>query len=220
MKRRGIPIELSARQAEILELVQKHEPITGEQIADRLGVSRPTIRSDLSILVMLGFLDAKPKVGYFLGTVATRSDQHIQKLAELKVKQVQGMPVAVRETATVNDAVVTMFLENVGSLIITDEHNGLAGIVSRKDLLKVTLGNAQAASMPISLVMTRHPNIVTVQPDLAILEAAELMIKHQVDSLPVVVPKTESGRERLELVGRISKTTMTRILFEWGMNRL
>lgn len=59
---------------EIIDLVKKHAPITGERIAELLGISRPTIRSDLAVLVMLRYIDAKPKVGYFLGTAALEVD--------------------------------------------------------------------------------------------------------------------------------------------------
>src|SRR5690348_11193751 len=105
----AVPIELSSRQNEIMYLVKQQEPITGEQIAATLGLSRPTIRSDLSILVMLGYLDAKPKVGYFIGKVSVSDRQTLHQLSSLKVKDIQAIPVIVRETATVHDAVVTLF---------------------------------------------------------------------------------------------------------------
>ncbi len=195
--------------------MKQHAPIIGEQIAEMLGLSRPTIRSDLSVLVMLGYIDAKPKVGYFLGAAMAPEIHIARTLEELKVKEVQGMPVISRDTATVHDAVVTLFLENVGSLIITDAEGTLAGIVSRKDLLKVTLGNTNASTMPISLVMTRQPNLITIFPEESVLEAARKMIHHEVDSLPVVVlSKNEGGAERLEVVGRITKTSLANVLLE------
>ena len=63
-------IELTARQQELVALIGRHAPITGEQLAEMLGVSRPTLRSDLALLVMLGLVDAKPKVGYFPGSAS------------------------------------------------------------------------------------------------------------------------------------------------------
>jgi len=196
---------------EIVELVKAHEPITGEQIAEMLGVSRPTIRSDLSVLVMLGIINAKPKVGYFLGSSLSPAAENLKKLHSMKGRDVQGGPIIVRETTTVSDAVVTLFLENVGTLIVTNEEGELTGIVSRKDLLKVTLGNTNAASMPVSLVMTRQPNIITIGPNDPVIAAAEKLIHHQVDCLPVV-QQGEHGK--IEVVGRVTKTTMTRVLLE------
>ncbi|MFC0211708.1 helix-turn-helix transcriptional regulator [Paenibacillus chartarius] len=206
---------------EIVALVRKQAPITGEQIAETLGISRPTIRSDLAVLVMLGYLDAKPKVGYTAGKAAPDGIAGGRKLLELKVKDIQGIPVIVRDTATVHDAVVTLFIENTSGLVVADENGGLLGVVSRKDLLKVTLGNASAASMPVTLVMTRKPNVVTVGPDDYVIDAARKMIHHQVESLPVVVRRSgtgsgsgERGEDWLEVVGRVSKTSMTRVLVE------
>jgi CBS domain-containing protein len=195
-------------------LVRKSAPITGEQIAEQLGVSRPTIRSDLAVLVMLGVLDAKPKVGYFPGAASEPKGELRRMLQDWKVKDIQSRPVIIRESATVQDAVVAMFLENAGSVFVTDEWGILEGIVSRKDLLKVTLGNANSPSMPVSLVMTRKANLVTVTPEEPALDAARKMIRHEVESLPVV--QAAEGREGMEVVGRISNTTMTRILVDWA----
>ncbi|MGZ9585290.1 helix-turn-helix transcriptional regulator [Paenibacillus marinisediminis] len=202
-------MQLTSRQLDIIQFVQHHAPITGEQIAEHLGVSRPTIRSDLSLLVMLGYLDAKPKVGYFPGK-QSRSEGPLP--LELRVKDVMSMPVIVRETSTINDAVVALFLENVGSLTVADEDSMLLGVVSRKDLLKVTLGNPMAASMPISFVMTRTP-LITVQPEDTVLDAARKLDEHQIETLPVVIPhRAQKQLDKWEVVGRITKTTMTKVL--------
>lgn len=159
---------------------------------------------------MLGHLDAKPKVGYFPGK-ARRSEGAGD--FDIRVKDVQIPPIIVRETATVNDAVVALFLGNTGTLIVTDGEGILLGVVSSKDLLKVTLGNPNAAAMPVGLVMTRMPNIATISPEDHLLEAARKMENHHVSSLPVVVPYGDAeGHDKWEVVGRITKTTLNKIL--------
>jgi CBS domain-containing protein len=171
-------------------MVKQHAPITGEQIA-------------------------KPKVGYFPGPQMAPEGFASRKLSSLKVKDVQAMPVIIRETTSVHDAVVTLFLEDVGGLIVANEEGSLTGVISRKDLLKFTLGNSAAGTMPVSLVMTRQPNIIYVSPEDSVLDAARKMILHQVDSVPVVtVQKDEAGQDKLEVVGRMTKTTMTKVLLE------
>lgn len=192
--------------------MKKHAPITGEQIAEALGISRPTIRSDLSVLVMLGYIDAKPKVGYFLGKVMTSEGQLGERLRQLKVKDVMNRPVIIQESATVNDAVIALFMENTGFITVTDEQGSLVGMVSLKDLLKVTLGNPGAATIPISMVMTRSTRIITVSPEDSALDAAKKMLDHQVGGMPVVA--IGADRNRQEVVGRITKTNMTNILVE------
>ncbi|MGG1599561.1 MULTISPECIES: helix-turn-helix transcriptional regulator [Paenibacillus] len=213
-------MELTARQLQIVELVKANAPITGEQIAEMLGLSRPTLRSDLALLVMLGLIDAKPKVGYTPGSAMSPGLHASRKLLNTKVKEVQALPVIVKENASVGDAVVSLFMENVGSLIVVDDQGCLSGIISRKDLLKFTFGNTNAATMPVSMVMTREPNVIHVSPDESVVDAAKKMINHQVDSLPVVVPsklEQTGGIPRWDVVGRITKTIMTKILLDMAV---
>lgn len=208
-------IELTSRQLQIIELVKKNAPITGEQIAESLKTSRTTIRNDLSVLVMLEYIDAKPKVGYFPGKKAAERSGSSHLLQETKVSDIQSIPVIIRETSTIQDAVVTLFLQDVGTLIICDADGKLAGVASRKDFLKVTLGNPGAVSMPVSMVMTRQPKVVTVSPEASVLEAAHKMIFHEVDSLPVVVPvPNEDAGPRPEVIGRLTKTSIVKLLLE------
>ena len=59
-----IIIELNKRQEHIIQIVKDHY-ITGESIAAQLGLTRATLRPDLAILTMAGYLEARPRVGYF-----------------------------------------------------------------------------------------------------------------------------------------------------------
>lgn len=196
-------------------MVEANEPIIGDQIAELLGVSRPTIRSDLSVLVMLGYLNAKPKVGYFTGEASGLLNDWTRSQLTTPVRMVQSPPVLVHDVTSVYDAVVTLFLEDVGSLIVIDKDNHLSGIVSRKDLLKMVISGTQAASMPVSMIMTRHPNVVTVGPDDSVIVAARKMIQNEIDTLPVVEPDDEeSSSHQLRVTGRVTKTTMTKVLLE------
>ena len=77
-------ITLSARQREILKLVKTHAPITGDQLAEMMGIGKPTLRADLSLLVMLGLLEAKPKVGYFPGRGGWRQGAGTEALGRCK----------------------------------------------------------------------------------------------------------------------------------------
>lgn len=61
-----IIIELNKRQEHIIQIVKDHGPITGESIAAQLGLTRATLRPDLAILTMAGYLEARPRVGYFI----------------------------------------------------------------------------------------------------------------------------------------------------------
>ncbi|WP_091186535.1 CBS domain-containing protein [Paenibacillus catalpae] len=194
----------------MLELVKKHAPITGEQLAEYMGVSRPTLRSDLSLLVMLNLLDAKPKVGYFLGEAYRATDDTAarQRFDNIKVQEIQGVPVNIPEMLSVHDAVITLFTENANTLLVVNEQKKLAGIVTPKDLLKMTLGNAGAVSVPVSMVMTRYPNIVTLVPEESVSDAIRKMMLHQVDCLPVIVP----GEGGPDISGWVSKSNIIRLM--------
>ncbi|MFD1952820.1 CBS domain-containing protein [Paenibacillus thailandensis] len=202
---------MTARQLELLELVRKHAPVTGEQLAEFLGVSRPTLRSDLSLLVMLGLLDAKPKVGYFLGNAYAPENKSMERLHTVTVKQVMGVPVNIPEKLSVHDAVIALFTENANTLLIVNDNQRLVGIVTPKDLLKITLGHAGSTSIPISMVMTRYPNIATLLPEDSVMDAIRKMLLYQVDCLPVIVPGSDT-KEPPEIAGWMSKTNIIRVM--------
>ncbi|MTV50157.1 CBS domain-containing protein [Heliobacillus mobilis] len=209
-------IELSERQVKIVQIVKDRGPITGEQIADLLNLTRATLRPDLAILTMSGILEARPRVGYYYNS---RSGNTLvaRAIGKLRVKDIKSLAIVVRESASVYDAVVTMFTEDVGTLSVVDGEGYLVGIVSRKDLLKIAIGGGDVQKMPIGMVMTRMPNIVTITPDDTVYLAARRLISHQIDALPVVRTYVmPNGEERLEVVGRLTKTNITRLFVELG----
>ncbi|WP_329955801.1 helix-turn-helix transcriptional regulator [Calidifontibacillus erzurumensis] len=202
-------IELSSRQEKILQIVKDHGPITGEQIADQLNLTRATLRPDLAILTMAGYLEARPRVGYFY-TGKTGSQLLTEKIKKLQVYQYQSMPVVVDESVSVYDAICTMFLEDVGTLFVVDKNSSLVGVLSRKDLLRASLGNSNLEAIPVNIIMTRMPNITFCHKDDLIIDVAEKIIEKQIDAVPVV-KHTEHG---YEVIGRLTKTNMTKVLVD------
>jgi DeoR family transcriptional regulator, catabolite repression regulator len=202
-------MELTPRQEQIIEIVKNNGPITGESIAERLNLTRATLRPDLAILTMSGFLDARPRVGYFY-TGKSGNELLTEKLKTIKVKQYQSVPVVVRDNVSVYDAITTMFLEDVGTLFVINNKSYLAGVLSRKDLLRASIGKQNLSEIPVHIIMTRMPNITVCEKEDSIITAAQLLIEKQIDALPVVNKK----KEGLEVVGRITKTNMTKVLVE------
>jgi len=202
-------VELSDRQETIIEIVKENGPITGEKISNKLNLSRATIRPDLAILTMAGFLDARPRVGYFY-TGKTGSELLTEKVRKYKVKDFQSVPVVVKEDASVYDAISTMFLGDVGTLFVVDNFSYLTGVLSRKDLLRASLGKQDLSSVPVHIIMTRMPNITVCEPNELLIESAKKLIDKQIDGLPVV----KESKEGLQVVGRITKTTITQAFVE------
>ncbi len=200
-------IELNKRQEQILQIVKDHGPITGEHIADRLNLTRATLRPDLAILTMAGYLEARPRVGYFY-TGKTGAQLLTDKIRKVKVGEYQSVPVVVNEGVSVYDAICTMFLEDVGTLFVVDEHSLLVGVLSRKDLLRASIGKQELTSIPVNIIMTRMPNITFCEREDYLINIGKTLIDKQIDAMPVV-KKTNIG---YEVVGRITKTNITKLL--------
>jgi len=212
-----IQIQLSERQKKIIDIVKYNEPITSENIAKKLELTRGTLRPDLAILTMSGILDARPKVGYFY-TGKTAFSFISEKIQKIKVSERKSVPIVVDEETSVYDAIVTMFLEDVSTIFVIS--NGFfTGVVSRKDFLKNAIGGLNLHKTPVAVIMTRMPNIVVTTLEESVLDAATKIIEHEVDSLPIVeeVAK-DNGDKAYKVVGRITKTTIVRIFVELGNN--
>ncbi|MEA1960319.1 MAG: helix-turn-helix transcriptional regulator [Bacillota bacterium] len=207
-------MELSERQEKILGIVKANGPITGENIAEQLTVTRAALRPDLAVLTMSGYLEAKPRVGYTYRSDGI--DNKVRKiLNQYWVKDIMSMAVVVREECSIYDAIVTLFVEDTGSIFVVDQEGILHGIVSRKDLLKTTLGQADIHKMPVSVIMTRMPNVIHTTLDETVVEAVQKIVEHEVDSMPVVKCFIgEPGEENFEVVGRITKTNIARLFLD------
>lgn len=202
-------MKISDRQAEIIEIVKANGPITGEEIADNLGLSRATIRADLSVLTMIGLIGARPKVGYFY-TGKSELSILTEDFKKLKVKDYMSLPFSVDIKTSVYDVVVGLFMEDISSMFVTED-GFLAGIASRKDLIRFTLGNSDIKKTPISIIMSRMPNLVYIDKENSVYEAASLIITRGVDSLPVVETKNDID---YKIVGRFTKTNVTRLFVD------
>lgn len=197
-------MELNKRQIEILGIVKGNGPITGEQIAERLNLVRATIRPDLAILTMAGYLDARPRVGYFYS--GKKPAQSVaDSMIGMKVRDFQSIPVVVSDNVSVYDAICQMFLDDVGTLFVVDSASLLTGVLSRKDLLRTSLGTNELDKIPVNVIMTRMPNITYCNKQDTLIQASKKMIDKQIDSLPVVEEKGDG----FEVIGRITKTNIT-----------
>lgn len=204
-----IYIKLSDRQNNIIEIIKNSQPITGEAIAEKVGLTRATLRPDLAILSMCGLIDAKPKVGYYISNKKNNKDI-IEKLSAIKVVDIKSIPINVSENTSVYDAIVTIFLENVGTLFVVEDE-ALKGVISRKDLLKAAMGGKDLTTIPVGVIMTRMPKIIYCVEEDSIIDAAEKIVEHEVDCLPIV---TNLSDGKIKALGRISKTNITKVLLE------
>jgi CBS domain-containing protein/biotin operon repressor len=206
-------IALTSRQEKIAEIVRLNGPITGDQIAEQLHVTRAALRPDLTVLIMSGLIDARPKVGYYY-TGKNAFTMIADELRTIRVRDIQSVPVVISVGTKAYDAIVTMFLEDVGTIFVVDEGALLAGVVSRKDLLKAAMSGADLQKIPVKVLMTAVPKVVVTHPEEAALAAAKKIIENEVDSLPVVRRSETGGGKTGEIVGRLTKTNITRLFVD------
>ena len=211
-------MKLTQRQLEIIRLVKEGQPVTSEALAEKIGVTRAALRPDLAVLTMTGMLDARPKVGYVYK--ADNQGFIFNELVEdIKVKDIMSDPVMVPEEMMVYDAIVYLFLNDVGTLFVTN-NEGLVGAVSRKDFLKIAIGGTDIHKVPVGVIMTRMPNIICASPDDNSYEVAKKIIEHEIDCIPIVEKVNSSGgKESYKLVGKISKTNITKLFVKLGNNK-
>ena len=65
----------------------------------------------------------------------------------------------------------------------------MIGVSSRKDLLRASMIGQDIHTMPISVIMSRMPNIVYLEEEDLVIYAASQMIDKEIDSIPVVRKK-------------------------------
>ena len=195
---------LTDRQKEIIDIVKKYQPITGKEIGERLFLTRSALRTDFSILTGMKILESKPKIWY----------TYIGKNETEKVKDIMGPSITVDTNLSVYETIINIFSKDVGTIFITD-NDQLVGVVSRKDLLKIAIGKTDIDKIPINVIMTRMPNIIYVEENDSVLDSVKKLITHQIDSLPVVRVEEKKGTKILKIVGRLTKTNITKLFMEF-----
>lgn len=202
-----ITIKLTNRQQDIVRLVRKEGPLTGEDIAARFNLTRATLRPDLAVLTMTGLIDARPRVGYYWS--GGKGNVLGQQLETIAVREVKALPVVVEVNQSVYEAIVTMFLEDLGTLFVVTRDGRLEGVVTRQDLLKVTLGGGDVRGLPVGTAMTRFAQVVWLEEGDSVLEAINKLLDSQVDCLPII----KDSRSRVA-TGRFDREIALRLLRE------
>ena len=209
-------MKLSPRQEEIVRMVKEGQPVTSEHLAERLGVTRAALRADLAILTMIGTLDARPKVGYVYLGEAKNFDRE-SEISNILVKEIMSKPITVSEETMVYDAIVFLFLNDVGTLFV-ESKGALVGAISRKDFLKIAIGNVDIHKVPVGVIMTRMPNIICGFAEDKAYDLAKKIIDHEIDSIPIVekIEVLDDERNQYKIIGKISKTNITKLFVKLG----
>ena len=197
-------MDLTERQKKILTMLKEKSLLSGDEIAKNLNVTKSALRTDFSILTTLKLIISKQNKGY----------SYNNKCTIIKVKDYMSPQNSIDIRTSVYDAIIHLFNYDLGTLVVV-ENEKLVGTISRKDLLKATLNKKNIEKTPVSMIMTRMPNIIHCFEDDNIIEAIEKLIKHEIDSLPVL--RKEKGK--LSLVGRFTKTNVTKLFYQELKNK-
>lgn len=95
----------------------------------------------------------------------------------------------------------------------------LTGAVSRKDFLKISIGGTDIHRVPVGVIMTRMPNIICANKNDNAYDLAKKIIEHEIDSIPVVeIIEKSDGKDQMKIIGKVSKTNITKLFVKIGEN--
>jgi CBS domain-containing protein len=92
-------------------------------------------------------------------------------------------PTTIEPSTPAREAARILKSENVGALPITEDGK-LAGMITDRDLAIRVLAEGKDADTPVGEIASK--DVVTVDPQQSLEDAARLMAEHQVRRLPVV----------------------------------
>lgn len=90
--------------------------------------------------------------------------------------------ISISTTAKISDAIDMMKTHNVGGLPVVDEQGHVWAIVTEKDILTLFSGKIRGAK--VADLMSK--SVITAKPEISIIEAEKVMIKHGFRRLPIV----------------------------------
>ena len=118
---------------------------------------------------------------------------------------VRRKPITISGEATIHDVVKIMAEQNIGFLVVV-ENGRMVGVLSERDVVR-SLAERGNLSIKVSDICKR--DIITIQADATLEEAAEKMGKHGIRHIVVV---NKSG----ELIGVVSVRDLIQELYATG----
>jgi CBS domain-containing protein len=118
---------------------------------------------------------------------------------------VRRKPITISGEATIHDVVKIMAEQNIGFLVVV-ENGRMVGVLSERDVVR-SLAERGNLSVKVSDICKR--DIITLQADATLEEAAEKMGKHGIRHIVVV---NKSG----ELIGVVSVRDLIQELYASG----
>lgn len=125
--------------------------------------------------------------------------------------------VTVRPEASVATAVHRLALERIGALVVSEDGQHIAGILSERDIVRALAERGAEvldASLRIEEIMTRH--VHTCQPEDGVKDVMGVMTRSRIRHLPV----TEAGRlAGIVSIGDVVKNRLEEVELEANVLR-
>jgi CBS domain-containing protein len=118
-------------------------------------------------------------------------------LSILVKDHMQNNAQAVSVTANVKEVIEHLFKTNMTGVPVIDETEQVVGFVSEQDCIKEMLNSAFFHQEPPSVTQIMHSPVLTVSPDVSVLEVAETMMHNKPKNYPVV-----SGGKLVGIINR------------------
>jgi len=108
------------------------------------------------------------------------------EVRSMRVEEIMNKDVKTTEPkVTVQEAAEEMSRYGIGCLLVV-KNKKLIGIITERDIMKkVVAEDKQPSKTLVENIMTK--DVILISPDMEIEEAAELMMKHNIKKLPVII---------------------------------
>ncbi|MSR77668.1 MAG: CBS domain-containing protein [Candidatus Omnitrophica bacterium] len=117
---------------------------------------------------------------------------------------------ALREDQTVRHAIEILVSQKIGAVLVLDQHNHIAGILSERDIVRgcyTSTGDLEASS--VAQLMTRR--VISASPEEEVESVMALMTEHRIRHVPVV---SEGKLEGIVSIGDVVKALLQESAYE------
>lgn len=126
-------------------------------------------------------------------------------LQSLLVKDyMSGDPLAFNPDTDVLDAIHKLLKHEMTGAPVTDRFGKVVGFLSEKDCIKVALNSSYHEERGGRVSEFMSPNVICLEPDSSLMEAAEMFVSSSIRCYPVV----SEGR----LIGQLSRRNILKAL--------
>lgn len=127
--------------------------------------------------------------------IASKASQHV---------------ITISPDATVRELIARLAEHNVGALIVSNDGNGVDGIVSERDVVRKLHADESVLDSPVSMIMTA--DVHTCEGGHTALELMQLMTEHRFRHVPVV--DADGTLTGIVSIGDVVKSRMGELEFE------